>query len=101
MFSHILAGFLSLLTLSSQSPMLRRSILGPAISSDFADPAVIKVGGTWYAFATTNGAVNVQVATSTDFETWSLVQGHDALKVPGAWSSGQNVWAPGVVQLVR
>ena len=81
------------------------SILGPHISTNFPDPAVIYVDGTSYAFATNNrqpapNHVNIQVATSTDNQTWMLVDGYDALPHLGAWETGAGVWAPDVVQLV-
>ena len=81
------------------------SILGPHISSNFPDPAVIYVDGVSYAFATNNrqpapDRINIQVATSTDNQTWTLVDGHDALPGLGSWETGAGVWAPDVVQLV-
>ncbi|KIW96948.1 uncharacterized protein Z519_02339 [Cladophialophora bantiana CBS 173.52] len=80
------------------------SIIGPHISSNFPDPAVIHVDGVSYAFATNNRAlgpdlVHVQVATSTDNQTWTLLDHHDALPSLGAWETGAGVWAPDVVQL--
>lgn len=74
-----------------------------AIGQDFPDPAIIKEGNTWYAFSTASNGVNTQVATSPDFNTWTVLQGHDALPVPGAWvASGQaGAWAPDVFQNVR
>lgn len=41
------------------------------------------------------------MATSTDNETWTYLQGQDALPVVGAWATGGGVWAPDVIQLVR
>ena len=81
------------------------SIAGPHISSNFPDPAVISVDGISYAFATNNrqrapNRINVQVATSTDNQTWTLLDGHDALPTVGTWETGAGVWAPDVVQLV-
>jgi beta-xylosidase len=77
---------------------------GPVISSDFPDPAIIKVGDTWYAFGTqsvydyTN--VKVQIATSNDFYSWSLRGGQDVLRNLPSWVSQSNpkVWAPDVFQ---
>jgi len=73
-----------------------------AIGQDFPDPAIIKEGNTWYAFSTASNGVNTQVATSPDFNTWTVLQGHDALPVPGAWvASGQaGAWAPDVFKNV-
>lgn len=82
------------------------SVVGPLISSNFADPAIIHVDGTSYAFATNNRGVGtdlvrVQVATSTDNQTWTLLEHHDALPQVGAWETGVRVWAPDVVRLVK
>ncbi|KIW27005.1 uncharacterized protein PV07_06787 [Cladophialophora immunda] len=92
----------TLLSSPDSSPFA--SILGPHISSNFPDPAVIYVDGVSYAFATNNRAlgpdlVHVQVATSTDNQTWTLLDHHDALPTLGAWETGAGVWAPDVVQL--
>ena len=80
------------------------SVQGPLVSTQFADPAIIAVNGISYAFATNNRGVgadriNVQVATSTDNETWTLLDHHDALPNIGAWETGAGVWAPDVVQV--
>ncbi|KAJ9612554.1 hypothetical protein H2200_004151 [Cladophialophora chaetospira] len=80
------------------------SIVGPHISSNFPDPAIIAFDGVSYAFATNNrqpapNHINIQVATSTDNQTWTLLDGHDALPSLGAWETGAGVWAPDVIQL--
>ncbi|KAL1297528.1 hypothetical protein AAFC00_006100 [Neodothiora populina] len=87
-----------------------------AISQDFADPSLLQDGSQWYAFASNNHKtlgnpaasgsdrlINVQVARSPDFNSWT-VTGSDALPVVGAWadpnagSQGAAVWAPSVIQ---
>ncbi|KIW47139.1 uncharacterized protein PV06_02737 [Exophiala oligosperma] len=80
------------------------SVMGPLVSSNFPDPAIIVVDGVSYAFATNNRGVgsdmvHVQVATSQDNQTWSLLEHHDALPDVGAWQTGARVWAPDVVQV--
>jgi len=80
------------------------SVAGPLVEQNFPDPAIIVVDGVSYAFATNNrgkGAdmVHVQVATSTDNQTWTLLDHHDALPSGGAWETGARVWAPDVVQV--
>lgn len=98
MFSQALLLLLSIAPFSSQAPLTKRAFSnGPVITSNFPDPAFINVGGTYYAFATTNGVQNVQIATSPDFDTWT-VTGGDALPTIPSWSTG-DVWAPDVVQL--
>lgn len=98
MFSQILLLLLSITPFSSPAPVAKRAFSnGPVITSNFPDPAFINVGGTYYAFATSNGAQNVQIATSPDFDTWT-VTGSDALPTIPSWSTG-GVWAPDVAQL--
>lgn len=100
MFTQALLFLLSITPLSSQAPLTKRAFSnGPVITSNFPDPAFINVGGIYYAFATSNGDQNVQIATSPDFDTWTLT-GSDALPTIPSWSTGK-VWAPDVVQLVR
>lgn len=81
----------------------RQAGTGPVISSNFQDPCIIQVGDTWYAFSGPNGnpGVNVQVATSTDFSAWDVLQGYDALPQLGSWAANPgHVWAPDANQLV-
>ena len=81
------------------------TVLGPVVDLNFPDPTIIHLDGTSYAFATNNRGlggqmVNVQIATSTDNETWTYLHGQDALPTVGAWATGGRVWAPDVVQVV-
>lgn len=100
MFAQEFILLLSITSFASQAPLTKRAFSnGPVITSNFPDPAFINVDGTYYAFATSNGAQNVQIATSPDFDSWT-VTGGDALPTIPPWSTG-NVWAPDVVQLVR
>ncbi|KAJ5697762.1 arabinan-endo 1-5-alpha-L-arabinase [Penicillium malachiteum] len=71
-----------------------------AIDADFPDPCVIQTGDGYYAFATSGNGVNVQVASSSDFVTWELMSGTDALPGPfPSWvASSPAVWAPDVIQ---
>ncbi|KIV85148.1 hypothetical protein PV11_00880 [Exophiala sideris] len=89
---------------TTSNSSLFASVQGPLISTQFADPAIIAHNGISYAFATNNKGVgadriNVQVATSTDNKTWTLMDHHDALPHVGAWETGAGVWAPDVVQV--
>src|SRR5215212_1537484 len=43
-----------------------REFTNPVLDGNFADPAVLKVGDTWYAYATGDLVVNFQVARSAD-----------------------------------
>ena len=103
MFSQALLLLLSFTPFSSQAPLTlnkRAFSNGPVITANFPDPSFISVDGTYYAFATNNGAQNIQVATSPDFATWT-VTGDDALPDLPSWTIPGNVWAPDVVQVVR
>lgn len=77
--------------------------------NNFGDPAIINVNGVWYAFATRTigSGIRIQVATSNDFNSWSLVYNedgsqHDALPNLPSWvvQSAPNTWAPDVNILV-
>ena len=83
--------------------LFKRDVSGPEIhGANFPDPSILKVGPTWYAFATTSQKVNIQVATSPDFDTWTLQSGYDALPNLPSWvdQSDPETWAPDVNQLV-
>ena len=99
LFSSSLAALSQLLLVSTAPLINKRSVNGPVIASNFPDPSFIQVGSQYFAFSTSGGGKNIPVATSSDFNSWSLTDG-DALPVVGAWSNGANVWAPDVVQLV-
>lgn len=94
------------LPLSITGPSLSRtvSIHGPVIATNFADPAIIEVDGTYYTFATNKfikphqGQVNIQIATSKDFVSWNLTD-VDALPDTGNWTTHSFTWAPDVVQV--
>lgn len=73
---------------------------GPLLSQNFPDPSYIQINETYYAFSTNNDGINVPIATSTDFQTWTTLD-DDALHTVGSWSNGSEVWAPNVVQVVR
>jgi arabinan endo-1,5-alpha-L-arabinosidase len=68
----------------------------PVLDADFPDPDVLKVGGTYYAYATNTEGTNIQVATSDDLVTWTL-RG-DALPELPAWARQEfgYAWAPEV-----
>ena len=69
----------------------------PVIDQDFADPGALKVGDTYYAYATNFGSTNVQVARSKDLVHWEML--NDALPILPAWASPNNTWAPEVMAL--
>jgi beta-xylosidase len=66
----------------------------PVYDNNFADPQVIAVGATYYAFATNGPLGNVQTLKSADLVAWEQVG--DALPALPAWTLPGKVWAPEV-----
>jgi len=91
-----------LLSCASATPMnwgfLERDTDQPVINLDFPDPTILEDGNNFYAFATGGNGHNIQVATaSSKYGPWTVLQ-QDALPRTGAWSNGENVWAPSVLR---
>ncbi|KAI5212405.1 glycoside hydrolase family 43 protein [Aureobasidium subglaciale EXF-2481] len=103
---------LGLLPFACAAPIKTTGSTDPTqvISVDFADPDLLQDGTQWWAFASNNhktiaavggNLINVQIARSPDFTTWT-VTGGDALPTVGAWvdpkagNQGAAVWAPSV-----
>ncbi|KAK4939045.1 hypothetical protein LTR10_020619 [Elasticomyces elasticus] len=98
--------FLSGLTLALAAPLYKRQSSGPVIGTNFQDPAVLQLDdGTWIAYAGINTNpvnLNVEIATSTDFTTWTVDDSYDALPTLPSWAASPgHVWAPDVVQLAN
>ncbi|TDD59026.1 glycoside hydrolase family 43 [Kribbella antibiotica] len=64
-------------------------------AGNFADPFVVAVGNTFYAYATNGPLGNVQTLRSVDLKEWEPVG--DALPTLPAWTTPGRVWAPEVV----
>jgi beta-xylosidase len=75
--------------------VLGRSYQNPVYDHDFPDPAVLRVGNQYYAYATQGGGSNIQVLTSPDLTKWTPAP--DALPQLGSWASGGSTWAPEVL----
>jgi beta-xylosidase len=75
-----------------------RQFTNPVLDGNFADPHVLKVGGTWYAYATGDLVANLQVARSADLVRWERLG--DALPELPEWSVLQKglTWAPEVAR---
>ena len=73
------------------------SYLNPVYRSDFPDPAVLRVGGTFHAYATQGDSKNIQALTSPDLVHWQA--GPDALPELGRWATTGNTWAPEVIAI--
>ncbi|MDQ2751175.1 MAG: glycoside hydrolase family 43 protein [Actinomycetota bacterium] len=69
----------------------------PVYDGDFPDPAVLRVGRTYYAYATQGGGKNIQTLTSPDLVHWR--PGGDAMPDLAAWADGGYTWAPEVIDL--
>lgn len=67
----------------------------PAYDGDFADPSVLVVGSTYYAYSTNANSDNVPVIESTDLVHWSAIG--DAMPILPSWVQGGYTWAPSVV----
>ena len=63
----------------------------PVLDRDFPDPDVLAANGVYYAYATNSGNVNIQVARSTDLQTWEVLG--DALPHLPAWAVPDFGWA--------
>jgi beta-xylosidase len=75
-----------------------RQFTNPVLDGNFADPHLLRVGDAWYAYATGDLTVNLQVARSTDLVSWRRLD--DALPALPAWSVLQKglTWAPEVAK---
>jgi beta-xylosidase len=69
--------------------------VNPVIHDDFPDPFILRAGDAYYAYATTDGAQNLQLARSPDLVRWETLD--DPLPKLAAWSSG-DTWAPEVLE---
>jgi arabinan endo-1,5-alpha-L-arabinosidase len=83
---------------SSQAAETAAAGGNPVIDQDFPDPDVLKVDDTYYAYGTNGQGQNVQVATSTDLETWEVLD-EDPLPDLPSWVIPGKTWAPEVTQL--
>lgn len=80
--------------------------ISPLMQDNFADPAIIEVDGTFYAFATHSGGANVPIASSTNMTGMAIVKKpdgalEDAMPTLPSWTNQKHprIWAPDVVQL--
>jgi len=76
----------------------KKTFTNPVYDHDFPDPFVLKVGDTYYAYATNGAGKQVQTLTSKDLVHWT--PGADALPTPAkAWAHVGATWAPEVIHL--
>jgi beta-xylosidase len=69
-----------------------RTFTNPVVDANFPDPGILKVGGTYYAFATNSRGRTVPVRTSTDLAQWSATS--EALPALPGWARAGRTWAP-------
>ncbi|HEV7956103.1 MAG TPA: glycoside hydrolase family 43 protein [Marisediminicola sp.] len=69
-----------------------------AIDRNFPDPDVLRVGDTYYAYATNDNARNVQVASSADLRSWQVLE-KDAFPELPKWVIPGKTWAPEVAEV--
>jgi beta-xylosidase len=67
----------------------------PAYPGDFPDPFVLNANGTYLAYATNAGPINVQLMSSSDLATWQYLG--DTLPTLPGWAQAGNTWAPSVL----
>jgi len=93
---------------------------GKPYNQNFPDPTVLRVGDTYYAYATATGGSYLPVMTSTDLQTWTARPAYDpgrplnkdpyfndALPYPAAWGADRpsdsrltkEVRSPGVARI--
>jgi beta-xylosidase len=68
----------------------------PVYRSNFPDPGVIRVDGTYYAYGTNGPHGNIPLLTSTDLVHWTGKG--DALPSVGPWAQSGYTWAPEVMR---
>jgi predicted GH43/DUF377 family glycosyl hydrolase len=69
----------------------------PVFPFDFADPSVLRVGNTFYAYSTNGALGNMQVLSSKDLLHWTI-EG-DAMPLLPVWASPNGTWAPAVERI--
>jgi GH43 family beta-xylosidase len=79
------------------APPAARTFTNPVINANFPDPGVLKVGATYYVFATNTGGRNAPVVVSTDLVHWSSPT--EALPSLPTWAKSGRTWAPYVARM--
>ncbi|KAE8351379.1 glycosyl hydrolase [Aspergillus coremiiformis] len=74
--------------------------MGPVkvLDTDFPDPSFVQAAdGTWYAFGSNGNGKRIQIASSPDFKTWTLLD-KEALPTLAGWETNIDHWAPDVIR---
>jgi len=69
----------------------------PALDVDFPDPTVLVDGGSYYAYSTEVGFLQIQVSSSVDMTNWTPIA--DALPTLPTWANPFHTWAPSVIRI--
>lgn len=76
---------------------------GQRYRHNFPDPFVLRVGGTYFAYASSTGGQYLPVLTSTDLFSWYPAGNGEAMPTPPSWALANPIrgeqWAPAVVAL--
>lgn len=104
-------------TRAAASPGSDRFRAGEVYAGEFGAPSILRVGSTYYAYATNTDGNNLPVITSSDLVTWrarkawprsaefSTWKGYaDAMPFPAPWAAKLDngkpgVWSPAVAEL--
>lgn len=78
---------------TSRASSSSKPFKNPVYAHNFPDPFVLKVGKTYYAYATNSDSVDIPTLHSRDLVHWT--SGSDAFPVPPRWVSS-DIWAPDV-----
>lgn len=73
------------------------SLNAPAVSHDFADPFVLRVGETYHGYSTNSVFGNVPHRASSDLVAWGGA--NDAFPHLPSWAAPGNTWAPSVARI--
>lgn len=93
---------LAMLPTAISSPMIHKRANGVhmGLNTDFPDPSFLQAtDGKWYAFGTNGNGKRIQVASSSDFNTWTLLD-IEALPTLSTWETDKDHYAPDVIQRV-
>ena len=86
------------ITTSPTPTLAPGTFANPVIDRDFPDPDTLKVGDTYYAYATGNvdAKISIQTAKSQDLIHWNVIS--DAMPTFPVWAEPDHglVWAPEV-----
>ncbi len=68
----------------------------PVYDADFPDPSIMLYNGTYYAYSTGIGGVNVPGEHSSDAVNWNVNLADDAMPTLPQWAVAGKTWAPTV-----